>query len=68
MAFIPQCSVDPGPDTPCPSASMVWVDAAQFQALPELTPGEIAELAAAFLGMFAIAAGIRFVLKQFGRS
>ncbi len=65
MSFLPVCSSDPGPDGVCPSGSLTWVDSSSFSALPELSPGEIASLMGSFLVLFAIAVGIRFIIKQF---
>ena len=62
--YLPQCASDPGPDGVCPAGQLVWVDSQVFSALPELTPGEISQLAAAFLTMFVVAVGIRLLLKQ----
>jgi hypothetical protein len=64
-AYVPVCSVDPGAGNACSSGDLSWVDVQTLSALPELTPTEIGQLAAAFLVLFAVAVSIRFLIKQF---
>jgi len=67
VAFVPVCSVDPGPDTACPSGSLTWVTDQSLSAFPELTSAEIGQISSAILVLFVVAFGVRLLLKLLHR-
>lgn len=63
--FVPVCTLDPGPGTACPTASLGWVDQSVLTVFPDLSPSDVAEVGAGFLTLFVMAFCIRLVLRQF---